>query len=114
MKASEILRRAAERWVSSPARGWLALDVGGIPCDPRSSNAVAWCALGAIRAEVAKGHWYICYRTLEEAALNIVDKPLPVVNDRYPELMPDVWSEAIEAAEAFEARTPRTGDADDT
>lgn len=62
--------------------------------DPR---AVRFCSMGALwRANGGLGN-----SGLSSAARNLFGMNIVKANDHYPDLLPDIWSEAIEADEAL-------------
>jgi hypothetical protein len=103
-----LLRRAAERHTNSPCRETMARDAAGEPVPPTSPHARAWCAIGAVRATkvsvAQRGH---AEEILRGVAWQFGIRGLITANDEHPDIMPDIWSEAIEYDEA----KPLTGKA---
>jgi hypothetical protein len=72
---TELLQRARRR-ISDPGRwtqAFAARDEFWCPCGPAEDDARAWCAVGALRAEVADLGWPLtrigqAYTRLHEAA----------------------------------------------
>lgn len=103
MKTSEKLR-AAKAKIADPAN-WcqltFAMDANGEPCDPRSGEAVQWCAIGAIDSF----NWFDLSPEdyLRRASLELFGAVVGAANDclGHSAVM-RVYDRAIEMAEAEE------------
>jgi hypothetical protein len=80
-------------------QGEFARTKEGHRVSPTDARAVKFCALGALeRARVGSAAWYCLHAARSR---HIVGRSLGEVNDDHPDLLPDIWSEAIEADEAL-------------
>jgi hypothetical protein len=103
-----LLRRAAERHTKSPCREAFARTADGRSVSPEHRTARAWCAIGAVRAELPRDPQRMdAVNCLNAAARVYGFDSVADANDNASDLMPDIWSEAIEMDEA----QPLTGKA---
>ena len=107
-EVAEKLIQAMRLWEEHPTKGAYAREKDGSRCPAQSVNAVCWCPVGAIQKVSGWGDSDYLVILLHEAAESLgiehrgVLRPAANAND-HTDMMPDVWSEAIEAAEALTA-----------
>ena len=105
---STPMRRAYERWRLAPTSGELARDKDGDPAHPCSGFAVCWCAEGALACELAAIATHENAAEMSKVRDCLVGSAQQLgefgayrINDHHPELLPDLWSYAIEAEDAL-------------
>ena len=102
-----ILRDAAELHTKSPCQGHFAEGPDGMSVPPTDSRAVRFCMLGAIKHIDGRDGYRYRYghdaeHILEDVCERLLGGGVPKLNDGYPDLAPDAWSEAVECAHELE------------
>ena len=103
-EVAKKLREAMALWEAHPTKGSYARDAFGDPVSYSSVKAVCWCSSGALLRVCDVATFNEAYDFLADASQELTGYGVARVNDDHADLMPDVWSEAIEAAEALETR----------
>jgi hypothetical protein len=97
----KLLREAGER-VRLPehrVRCKMATDAKGMKVEPTDAAAVRWCAVGAIQAGRDPYERAVARVILDSVAAQMVTIGSAIsLNDKHNDLVPDLFSEAIEAA----------------
>jgi len=109
----ESLLFAAQKYIEKDVCiGFFAKNSDGISVAPESQNATTWCAIGAIykavrctpvakqiHLDIRKKIRYTAIRVLNNAAFSLDHfENASCLNDQKPELVPELYSQAIEAA----------------
>lgn len=99
----KILRAAGEllRDESKRCRYAFALNARGVVTGSRSPDAVKWCVAGAITKHSDGYGMAAAGRVLECSSIALGHAFTTTLNDNEPELIDDLFSEAIEAAAAL-------------
>lgn len=100
-----LLAAARDRIVDGWCQGQMAVDRDGVECDPRSGEAVGWCAAGALRAvtdDVDVRHTLIWWLTVARHGRH-GESELSLYNDRPGRTVDDIvlmYDQAIASADA--------------
>lgn len=99
---ADLLTRAKARTLAHPCKGWAANDAQGNRVNWNDPAAVCWCSYAATRLEASSfGDYELARDALSAAAEQCSPDTYSTVtgiNDRRPDLIPQMFDLAIEEA----------------